>query len=46
MESHVGVKYKREYCDYNAIEKGTLQTHMKTIHDGVKYSYEYCDYCD
>ena len=40
MESNIVVNI----VTYKAIEKSSLKTHVKSIHDGVKYSCEYCDY--
>ena len=31
-------------CDYNVTTKGSLLTHIKSIHEGVKFPCDQCDY--
>ena len=41
---HQEVKFSCEQCDYKAVQKGHLLTHIKSIHEGVKFPCEQCDY--
>ena len=41
LRIHIG---ENEFCDYKATKKGSLQQHVKFIHDGVKHNCEFCDH--
>ena len=41
---HEGIKYKCEFCDYEANRTDRLKTHVQTVHEGFKYFCEFCNF--
>ena len=41
MSVHEGIKYKCDYCEYKAVQKGNLKRHTMSVHEGIKYQ---CDH--
>ena len=39
-----GVKFSCDQCDYKATRKGSLKTHIQSVHEKVRYSCNQCDH--
>ena len=40
----VNLRHTCDQCDYKTTHKGTLKTHVNTVHGNVRYSCDQCDY--
>ena len=43
-QTHEGVRYPCNQCDYKATLSSNLITHIKSQHEGVRYPCQHCDY--
>ena len=44
LKSYGGMRYSCDQCDYKARQKGSLKTHIESVHGGVRYPCEKCNY--
>ena len=44
LKSHEDVQFSCDQCDYKATQKGSLKTHIDSVHGDVRYSCDQCDY--
>ena len=43
-KGYTGKKYPCNWCVYKATTKGSLKTHVQSVHENIKYSCNQCDH--